>query len=401
MEDENSRKLFIDWYIIASILTLGLFGLVMVYSASFVQGYQMSEDNISYFFDRQLLWLIISIIFFTIFMFFPYKHYRKLSPWIVIIAIFSLILVMIPGVGIDVNGAQRWISVAGFRIQPSEFVKLGSIIYLAYVYSRKQAYINKFLTGVLPPLVVVIVFFGLIMLQPDLGTATTIVLVAGLLAFCSGARMLHLISLGSLASWALFHYAQSEEYRMNRLIGYRDPFELEQTEGFQLVQSYIAIAHGGLSGTGLGQSVQKLFYLPEAHTDFILAIVSEELGATGILFVFTFMFFIIGRGVLIGARCKDTFGSLLAFGIVFQLAIQMIFNACAVSGLLPITGIPFPFLSYGGSSLLVTFVSMGILANISRKTEKDRQEEPLDRDEILAGEVTSDVTRMASSHRSR
>lgn len=399
LEDENSRKLYIDWYIIVSILILGLFGLVMVYSASFVQGYQFHENNTSYFFDRQLLWLLISIVLFTIFMFFPYKHYRKLSPWIVLGSFFLLIMVMVPGIGIDVNGAQRWISVGGFRIQPSEFVKIGSIIYLAYVYSRKQAYINKFFTGVLPPLIVVIVFFGLIMMQPDLGTATSIVLVAGLLAFCSGARMMHLISLGSLAVWALYHYAQSEQYRLNRLIGHRNPFELEQTEGFQLVQSYIAIAHGGLSGTGLGQSVQKLFYLPEAHTDFILAIVSEELGIIGISIVFFFMFFIIGRGVLIGARCKDTFGSLLAFGLVFQMAIQMIFNAGAVSGLLPITGIPFPFLSYGGSSLMVTFISMGILANISRRTEKDRQENPLNEDEMPASGVTSYVTRTASSHK--
>lgn len=186
--------------------------------------------------------------------------------------------------------------------------------------------------------------------------------------------MFHIIGIGAVAVWAIFQYATSEEYRLNRLIGYMSPFELEATDGFQLVQSYIAIAHGGLSGVGLGQSVQKLFYLPEAHTDFILAIVSEELGIIGIGFVFACMLILIIRGIVVGVRCKDTFGSLLAYGIVFQLAIQMIFNAGAVSGALPITGIPFPFISYGGSSLLVTFVSMGILINISRKTERDRQE---------------------------
>lgn len=397
LENESSRKLYIDWYIIVSIMVLSLFGLVMVYSASFVQGYQHFE-NYTHFFDRQLQWLVISTVLFIIFMFFPYRHFRKLSPWIVLGSLILLILVMVPGVGTMVNGAQRWITIAGFRLQPSEFVKIGSIIYLAYVYSRKQAYINKFFTGVMPPLMIVIVFFGLIMMQPDLGTATSIVLVAGLLAFCSGARMLHLISLGGLAVWALYHYAQSEQYRLNRLIGHRNPFELEQTSGFQLVQSYIAIAHGGLSGAGLGQSVQKLFYLPEAHTDFILAIVSEELGVIGISFVFLFMFLIIGRGVLIGARCKDTFGSLLAFGLVFQLAIQMIFNAGAVNGLLPITGIPFPFLSYGGSSLMVTFISMGILANISRKTERERQEQPIDEAEMPSSGLKSHVTRPVSLH---
>ncbi|MCE7791452.1 putative lipid II flippase FtsW [Salipaludibacillus sp. CUR1] len=373
MEEKNGKKLYIDWYLIVSLLLLAFFGLVMVYSASFVQGYQ-HHDNITYFFDRQLQWLVISAVLFTFFMFFPYRHFRKLAKWIVLGSIFLLLLILVPGVGHEVNGATRWINIGGLRIQPSEFVKVGSIIYLAYVYSRKQAYINKFFTGVMPPLIVVLIFFVLIMLQPDLGTATSIVLVAGLIAFCSGARLLHIISLGSLAGWALYHYAQSAPYRLNRLLGHRNPFELEQTEGFQLVQSYIAIAHGGVSGAGLGQSVQKLFYLPEAHTDFILAIISEELGLIGITFVFLLMLVIIGRGVVIGARCKDAFGSLLAFGIVFQLGIQMVFNAGAVNGFLPITGIPFPFLSYGGSSLMVTFISMGILANISRRTEKERQE---------------------------
>lgn len=373
LEQIKTKKLYIDWYLIISIIFLALFGLVMIYSASFVQGYE-HYNNISHFFDRQLQWLVISGVLFIFFMFFPYRHFRKLAPWIVGFSILLLSLILIPGVGHDVNGSKRWIRIAGFTIQPSEFVKLGSIIYLAYVYSRKQAYINKFFTGVMPPLIVVIIFFFLIMLQPDLGTATSIVLVAGLIAFCSGARLLHLISLGSLAVWALYHYATSAPYRLNRLLGHRNPFELEQTEGYQLVQSYIAIAHGGISGAGIGQSVQKLFYLPEAHTDFILAIISEELGLLGIASVFFVMFLIIGRGILIGARCRDTFGSLLAFGLVFQLAIQVIFNAGAVSGLLPITGIPFPFLSYGGSSLMITLISMGILANISRKTERERQE---------------------------
>nr|WP_090891162.1 putative lipid II flippase FtsW [Evansella caseinilytica] len=359
--------------LIIPIVLLAVFGLVMVYSASFVQGYEDYQD-ISYFFQQQLKWLVISVLLFTFFMFVPYRHYRKMSTVIVFGSIIILSLVVFTKLGYNVNGSTRWIVIAGNRIQPSEFVKLGSIIYLAYVYSRKQAYINKFFSGVLPPLIVVIVFFALIMKQPDLGTATSIVMVAGLIAFCSGARMFHLISLGSIAVWALYNYAQSETYRLNRLIGYQNPFELADTSGYQLIQSYIAIAHGGLTGAGFGQSVQKLFYLPEAHTDFILAIVSEELGIIGIAFVFACITVIVFRGVMIGIRCKDSFGSLLALGIVFQLCIQVIFNAGAVSGLLPITGIPFPFVSYGGSSLLVVFISMGILANISRRTERERQE---------------------------
>ena len=373
MEGQKKEKLYIDWILLTAVALLTLFGLVMIYSASYVEGYT-DFNNPSYYFNRQLRWFVVSSILLLFFMFFPYRHFQKLSPWIVLVSIILLVLIFIPGVGANVGGATRWIDIFGVRLQPSEFVKLGSIIYLAYIYSRKQSYINKFFTGVLPPLIVVLVFFVLIMEQPDLGTATTIVIVAGLIAFSSGARKIHIFSLGALAGFAVLQYAISAEYRMNRLIGYRTPFELEGTDGFQLVQSYIAIAHGGLSGAGLGESVQKLFYLPEAHTDFILAVVSEELGVIGIAFVFACMLTIIFRGILIGVRCKDTFGSLLAFGIIFQLALQMIFNAGAVSGVLPITGIPFPFISYGGSSLMVIFTAMGILANISRRTEKARRE---------------------------
>lgn len=385
----KGKGLYIDWILIITITLLALFGLVMVYSASFVFAYEMRGGDYTYFFNKQLQWLFISSGFLFFFIFFPYRHFRWLSKFIVLACFIGLALVFLPTdfpfiSGVEVMGARRWVNFLGFQVQPSEFVKLGAIIYLAYVYSRKQPYINKFFSGVLPPLIVVAAFFVIIMLQPDLGTATSIVLVAGLIAYCSGAKKLHLISLGSLAAWALWHYATSAEYRFNRLVGHMTPFELEATQGYQLVQSYIAIAHGGLTGAGLGQSVQKLFYLPEAHTDFILAIISEELGIIGIGFVFACMLIIIIRGIIIGARCKDTFGSLLAFGIVFQLSVQMIFNAGAVNGLLPITGIPFPFISYGGSSLLVTFMSMGILVNISRKTEKDRQ---LGREEEDNGEA--------------
>lgn len=369
----NKNKLYIDWFLIVILVLMTSFGLIMVYSASFVQGYQTYNDA-TFFFDRHLMWLGIGSIGFILFMFFPYRHFKKLIPVILILCFAALAVLLIPGVGHTVNGATRWIAIGGLTIQPSEFVKLGMIIYVAYIYSKKQAYIHDFKSGLFPPLMIVGAIFLLIMTQPDLGTGTSIVLVAGFIAYFSGARYWHLLGLSAIAGAGLYYYASTAEYRMNRITGFRNAFELEQTEGFQLVQSYIAIAHGGLTGAGFGESVQKLFYLPEAHTDFILAIVSEELGIFGIFFVMGCMTFLIGRGFIIGARCQDTFGSLLAFGIVTQLSIQVIFNGGAVSGFLPITGIPFPFLSYGGSSLLVTLASIGILANISRKTERDRQE---------------------------
>ncbi|WP_246056163.1 putative lipid II flippase FtsW [Alteribacter natronophilus] len=374
MELETPKKrLYIDWILVISVILLSLFGLLMVYSASYVIGYQ-EFGNFTHFFQRQLMWLGLSGVLFAWLMFFPYRHFRKLTPFIIFGSFILLALVVFTPLGHTVNGATRWVNFGPLRIQPSEFVKLGIIIYLAYIYSKKQGYIDNFTRGVLPPLVIVGLLFGLIMLQPDLGTATSIVVVAGFIVYCSGARFRHLFWIGGLGGVAIWYYANSEVYRLNRLIGHRAPFEDAYGEGYQLVQSYIAIAHGGLTGAGFGQSVQKLFYLPEAHTDFILAVVSEELGVLGILFVLGLITIIIVRGIIIGSRCRDAFGSLLAFGIVFQLAIQVVFNTGAVTGVLPITGIPFPLVSYGGSSLMVTLLSIGILANIARKTERDRVE---------------------------
>lgn len=374
MDSDQKKTLHIDWYLLTGTLLMGIFGLVMIYSASYVQGYER-YGNMTHFFDRQLQFLLLSIVLLLFFMFFPYRRFSKIMKLIVFGSFVLLILVLIPGVGVEVNHATRWIDIPGIgRLQPSEFVKLAAIIYLAHVYSRKQSYINQFWKGVAPPLLIVGGFFFLILQQPDLGTAVSIIGVAVIIAFTSGARLLHLGGLAGAVGLIIVYYAQSEDYRMNRITGFMTPFELEQTQGFQVVQSYIAIAHGGLTGTGLGQSVQKLFYLPEAHTDFILAIVSEELGILGIGFVLSMMLMIISRGIYVGIKSRDTFGSLLAFGISFQLAIQVVFNAGAVNGLLPITGIPFPFLSYGGSSLMVTFVMMGILINVSRRMQRERFE---------------------------
>ncbi|MBB5172806.1 putative lipid II flippase FtsW [Texcoconibacillus texcoconensis] len=371
--NEEKRRHF-DWTLLIVVALLSLFGLVIVYSASYVLGFEF-YDNFTFYFQRHLVWIIISFMLLFFFAFFPYRRYKKLAPILVLASVFILLFVFIPGVGHDVNGAQRWIRFGGFTIQPSEFIKLTAIMYLAYVYSRKQSYIDDFLRGVFPPLCVIAVFFVLILMQPDLGTATSIVIVSGLIVFCSGARTWHLFAMSIFGVSVVAYYAFSEDYRWNRIAGFMDPFASASGDGYQLIQSYMAIAHGGLSGAGLGQSVQKLFYLPEAHTDFILAIVSEELGFLGVTFVFGAIGLIILRGLLIGLRCPDTFGSLLAFGISFQLAIQVIFNAGAVSGVLPITGIPFPFLSYGGSSLIVTFIFIGILLNIDRYNGKMTKEE--------------------------
>lgn len=365
---DQSIKKQTDWTLVSTVLLLSAFGLIMVYSASYVYAYDAFGTHL-FFFKRQILWLAVSIVLFMICMFFPYRLYQRFTRLILPVCAILLFLVLTP-LGVEIKGSTRWIDLGFMNFQPSEAVKLGTIIYLSHVYSRKQAYINQFVRGVMPPLMVVGVFFALIMFQPDLGTATLILAVAGLIVFCSGAKFIHLAMLATVCGSIVTAYAFSAEYRLARLTGFLDPFADPLGSGYQLIQSYVAIAHGGVSGAGFGQSVQKLLYLPEAHTDFILAVVAEELGFLGVLFVFVCLGMIVFRGILIGLRCKDSFGSLLAFGISFQLAIQVCLNVGAASGVLPITGIPLPFMSYGGSSLMITSISVGILANISWQNSK-------------------------------
>ena len=357
-----------DWLLILTVFALASFGVLMVFSSSYVEGIYMGEGGTGdpyFFLKRQSVWFLLATGFFLFFMHFNYQIFKKLSPFILVLSFISLGLVLI-GFGSTGGGAQRWLQLGPIRLQPSEFVKLGMVIYLAQVYSQKQVYIHKFIRGVLPPLIVVGLVFILIMLQPDFGTATAILMVTFFIIFLSGARWPHLLGLGLVGSSLFITLAVAAPYRFRRLTSFSDPFSDPLNDGLQLIQGYIAFAHGGLTGTGLGGSVQKLLYLPEAHTDFILAIISEELGILGVLFVIGCYGVILFRGVVIGIRCKTPFGSLLAFGIVFQLAIQVVFNIGAVSGLLPITGITLPLVSNGGSSLLVTMISIAILASISR-----------------------------------
>lgn len=359
-----------DWVLIITTFLLAAFGILMVFSSSYV--YALYENgNYAFFFQRQLMWFGLGSLLFAFVMHVPYTHYRRLSMASYFLAVILLFLVIT--VGTEVNNAQRWLGIGGFTIQPSEFVKLLMIIYLANVYSKKNSYIDKFFKGVFPPLIAITLVLALIMGQPDLGTATSILVVTGLIVFFSGAKFRHLMGLVLVGLVLFIFVATSASYRLGRILSFINPFEYADGAGYQVIQSYIAIAHGGLTGAGLGQSIQKLMYLPEPHTDFIFAIIAEELGIFGACFVLLAHAIIFYRGVIIGTRCKNLFGSLLAFGIVFQIAIQVVFNLGAVTGLLPITGIPLPFVSNGGSSLLVSLVSIAILANISRYNIREKR----------------------------
>lgn len=354
-----------DYTLIVIPLLLAGFGIVMVYSASMVSAVVDGLES-TYYLKKQLQWFILGLIGFIFCCLFPYRSFQKLTIPIVIISILLLIGVLL--FGETVNRATRAIEIFGFNIQPSEFVKLALIIYLASVYSKKQDKINSFKEGVLPPLILTGLFVTLIVAQPDIGTASIIILIVSTIILSSGIQFKHLIFLGTVALGilALIVPQLITETRIARFTGAYRPFANPDAEGYHLIQSYLAIGGGGINGEGLGQSVQKLGYLWGAHTDFIMSVIAEELGIFGVIIVIGLFITIVLRGLYIAKKCPDSFGSLLAIGISSMVAIQAIVNLGAISGILPITGVTLPFISYGGSSLLVVMISMGILNNVAR-----------------------------------
>lgn len=355
-----------DYTLIITPIVLSIFGTIMIYSASMVSTIAVGLDGTHYL-KRQLIWLSLGLVAFFITAIIPYQFYRKLVKPLVLFSIAMLIIVLISG-DVEYN-AVRSISVAGIRIQPSEFVKLVIILYIADIYSKKQTYINNFAKGVLPPLILIGIFVGLIIMQPDIGTAFITLLIATVMISSSGILVRHIVLLSGviLGLVALLIPYLTTEKRLNRIYGAYQPFLDPDASGHHLIQSYLAIGGGGVSGEGLGQSIQKLGYLWGAHTDFIMAVISEELGVIGVVIVIGLLSIIVLRGLFIAHKCTDSFGALIAIGISAMVGIQSFINLGAISGLLPITGVTLPFLSYGGSSLLVLMISMGILNNIARK----------------------------------
>ncbi|QKY68654.1 putative lipid II flippase FtsW [Lentibacillus sp. CBA3610] len=358
-----------DLPLIICILILIVFGTMMVYSASYVQGDIHFNDS-RYFFTRQVIWFGIGILFSLIAALIPYRLYSRLSPVFVLLSILLLVLVLVPGIGVERNNSQRWIQVGTFLFQPTEAVKLCMIIYFAAIYAKKQSYITQFKQGVMPPLLILAVVSLLILQQPDLGSASLLIMACGVIVLCAGVRFPHIGILLGVGITSFSYFSLTSTYRFNRLTSFLNALEDMAGEGYQLVNSYVAIASGGFLGNGLGNSVQKTGFLPEAHTDFIMAIIVEELGFFGLGIVIFSYIFIMFRGVKIAKTMDDMFPKLLAIGLTFQLMLQAIINLGAVSGMLPITGITLPFISYGGSSLVFTMITAGILVNLSSQVPK-------------------------------
>ena len=352
-----------DSFLLISVIILSLFGLLMIYSASNIWANYKFNDPYKYL-KSQSIFLIMGYFLMYIVSNIPYSIYKKYSNKILFICIILLILVLIPGIGTIRNGSRSWFGIGPFGIQPSEAAKLGLIIFTSKYLSNNK--IKDIKTSVLPILTIVLLIFGLIMLQPDFGTGVIIVMSIISILFVSGVNMSFFIKIGILGVLGIIILIIIAPYRMSRITAFLNPWSDPVGSGFQTIQSLYAIGPGGLLGMGLGNSIQKHFYLPEPQTDFIFSIISEEFGFAGVLFVAILFITIIYRGLKISINCENIFAKYLSFGIIFSIAFQTILNLMVVVGLIPVTGVTLPFLSYGGSSLLISMIEIGILLNVSK-----------------------------------
>lgn len=354
-----------DFWLIASILGLLTIGIVMVYSAGSVLAFHNYGDSF-YFVKRQMLFAGLGLAAMFFMMNFDFRILKKYSKVLLLVCFGLLVIVLIPGIGVVRGGARSWLGISSFGIQPSEFMKLGMILFLSYLLSKEDYRITHFTRGLLPPLGMIGAAFALIMLQPDLGTGTVMLGASLLIVFTAGARMKHLAGLAALGVFGFVGLILAAPYRLQRITAFLDPWSDPLGAGYQIIQSLYAIGPGGLAGLGLGMSRQKYSYVPEPQTDFIFSILAEELGFIGGLLVLTLFLILVWRGMRVAMTVDDLFGSLLAVGIVGMVGIQVVINIGVVIGLMPVTGITLPLISYGGSSLTLMLTALGILLNISR-----------------------------------
>ncbi|MFF2093458.1 stage V sporulation protein E [Paenibacillus sp. NPDC058174] len=352
------------WMIISIALILSI-GLVIVYSASAVLAFHEFGDKF-YYVKRQFIFALLGIGALIFTMNANYQIWKKWGKLALIVCFVLLVIVLIPGIGVVRGGARSWLGISSFGIQPSEFMKLAMVLFLAKWLAEKQQTITLFTRGLLPPLGLMGLAFGLIMLQPDLGSGAVMVGASLLLIFTAGARISHLGSLALIGVVGLVGLIIAEPYRLDRITGFLDPWSDPLGKGYQIIQSLYAIGPGGLVGLGLGMSRQKFSYLPEPQTDFIFSILSEELGFIGGAALITLFAILVWRGIRTAIAAPDTFGSLLAVGITGIVGVQVLINIGVVIGAMPVTGITLPLVSYGGSSLTLLLTALGILLNISR-----------------------------------
>jgi cell division protein FtsW len=352
-----------DLLLMLMAIALTCFGVVMVYSASNIMAAKRFHDGF-FFLKRQGLFAAIGFALMLGVMHIDYHVWKKLAAPALLLCLVLLVMVLIPGIGGKAGGSSRWIKLPGFNLQPSEMAKLALIMYMAYSLDKKQDKVKSFAVGIVPHMIILAILIGCLALQPDLGGALTLVAVAFTMLFAAGTRLSHIISMILLAL-PLLMYKLSRGYHKGRMEAWTNPWSDPEGKGFQIIQSWLALGTGGVFGQGLGEGKQKLFYLPEAHTDFILSVIGEELGFLGVIVIIGMFLLMVQRAMRISVAAPDTFGRFLALGIAVLFGIEATVNMGVVTGLLPTKGLALPFISYGGSSLLISLFAVGILLNIS------------------------------------
>jgi cell division protein FtsW len=352
--------------ILGLVAVLLVLGLITVYSASFTVG-QLEYDDATYFVARQALWAGIGLCLLLFLMRTDYRLLRYVSPVLMIVAVASLMAVLVPGIGLERNGATRWLALGPLPpIQPSEFAKLALIIYISAWLAGRGRTVQSFAMGLVPFVVLVGMVGGLILLEPDLGTTIVIVLTMLTLFFVAGASLTHLLALFMTGGVAVSLLIVAGDYRADRIFAFIAAEDEPGGRGFHVLQLLIALGSGGIGGLGLGASRQKFFYVPGAHTDGVFAIIGEELGFIGAVVVIVLFGALVFRGLRVMLHARDDFGALLAVGVTTWIAFQALINMGGITRSIPLTGIPLPFLSYGGSALAAVLAGVGILLSISR-----------------------------------
>jgi len=363
-KNQLSTTAVYDIQLLFPVLFLVGIGIVMVYSASSAVALQKFGSDYL-FLKKQAIFAVIGIVALVACRHFPYRWFRPLTYPLLAVALFLLLAIQLTEFGFAAGGSARWLRISNLTFQPSELARFAMVVFLAYSLEKKQENVKRFSIGFVPHIFAYGLFAVCIFQQPDFGAVVILGILTGLMMFVGGVRCTHLfLSAVALLPVAVYYLVKAE-YRVRRLLSFLNPWEYPAAEGYQTVHSLMAFGSGGVWGTGIGKGVQKLFYLPEPHTDFIFAIIGEEFGLIGVLIIIGLYGLILVKGIQIARNAPDIFGSLMAFGLTSAMGLQVCINMGVALGLLPTKGLTLPFLSYGGTSLLLNMASVGILMNIS------------------------------------
>lgn len=366
------RKLTPDLPLFGVVVALVCVGVVMVYSASAIVAADRFHDPF-FFLKKQLFWAVLGLGCLWGGMLLDYRWLERMVMPLLVLSFALLVLVLVPPFGQSINGTRRWFHLGPVSFQPVELAKFSLVLYLASFLTRRQEIIGRFTEGLLPILLVAGGMAALTLLQPDLGNGLALIILTLALAYMAGARVQHMAAIAGCALPVVIALIAMKPYRWRRMVAFVNPWDDPQGSGFQIIQSFLALGSGGWLGVGLGDSKQKLFYLPEPHTDFIFAIIGEELGLVGATSIVALFALLIWRGLRVGLRAPDAFGAYLGLGLTIMLATQTLVNLGVVTGALPTKGLPLPFISFGGSALLMTMFSAGVLLNISQHGTGNRE----------------------------